>query len=205
MQVYSGYAAVRSRQIVADVLALATVIVAFALGSAVGAAVAGLGAFGRQVAEAGAGLRSSMADAAEVVGGIPLLGDAAAGPFRDASGVGSALVASGEEQQRVVAALALAVGVLVALGPLLVVLLLWLPRRLRFARRATAVRRLAAGAGGVELLALRALVSAPARTVTALAADPVAAWRAGDPATVRALADLELRRAGVRPASGGPA
>ncbi|MCU1438464.1 MAG: hypothetical protein JWP66_1551 [Naasia sp.] len=203
MQLYSCYPAARSRQIVADVVALTIVAIAAALGIAVGGAVAGLGAFGRQVAEAGAGLRSAMDDAAGVAEGVPIVGSALAGPFRDAGGVGSALVASGEEQQRMATALAVAVGLLVALGPLLVVLLLWLPRRLRFARRATATRRLGATASGRELLALRALVQAPPKVIAGIAGDPVASWRAGDPGTVGALADLELRRAGVRPGGAG--
>src|SRR6266545_1699921 len=48
------------------------------------------------------------------------------------------------------------------------------------------------------VLALRALATQPLRRLSAVDDDPVAAWRQGDPETVAALADLELRRLGLR-------
>ena len=48
------------------------------------------------------------------------------------------------------------------------------------------------------LLAARALATAPLPRLAALPAGTGAAWRAGDPAAVRSLAALELRRLGLR-------
>jgi hypothetical protein len=74
----------------------------------------------------------------------------------------------------------------------------WLFLRVRFFRRKWAVSGLAATAAGQQLLALRALTNRPPRKLAAVGADPVAGWRYEDPVTVRALAALELRAAGIR-------
>ena len=198
MQLYSAFPGARSRQIAADLGALALVIVAITLGVTVWGAIHALGDFGRQVAEAGGGLQKSMTDAASTLAGLPLLGDAAAAPFRDASGVGASLVQSGQEQRRFVGGVAVWAGILVALLPLIVVLPRWVRRRAAFARRATTARRLADSAEGRELLALRALTTASPRRLIEVEADPAGAWRRADPSAVAALADLELRSAGVR-------
>ncbi|WP_210508355.1 hypothetical protein [Naasia sp. SYSU D00057] len=198
MQLYSVSPLVRSRQIVSDLLALAVVVGSTALGITVGLAFAALGRFGRSVEEAGAGLQRSMSDAASTLEDLPVVGSAVSAPFRDASGVGASLVASGQEQQRLMTTLGIVAGLLVALLPIALVLTVWLRRRLAFVRRARRVSALAASPAGLELLALRALAGAPSPRVVAAAPDAVEGWRRGDPEVVRALADLELRAAGVR-------
>ncbi|WP_210480159.1 hypothetical protein [Naasia sp. SYSU D00948] len=197
MQLYSASPLVRTRQVVADVVALTAIVVAAVLGTGIGTAIAALGGFGRSVEEAGDGLRRSMSDAASTLGGIPVLGDAAAAPFEEASGVGASLAASGQDQQRLMTTLGVTVGLIVAVLPIALVLAVWLRRRIAFARRARATARLAATLEGRDLLALRALVLAPSARLLALASDPATAWRERDPATVAALADLELKAAGV--------
>ena len=87
--------------------------------------------------------------------------------------------------------------VLVAL-PVGWLLLKWLPWRLGYAREAGAARRLLAGAPDLEILAARAMATAPLPRLAALPAGTGAAWRDGDPAAVRALAALELARLGLR-------
>jgi len=79
-----------------------------------------------------------------------------------------------------------------------VVLLLWLPRRVAFARRAGAARRHLDTAADLDLFALRAMARQPMHRLARVSDDPVAEWRRGDPARVRALADLELRDMGLR-------
>lgn len=80
----------------------------------------------------------------------------------------------------------------------------WLPRRLRWHRRATAAHELAASADGRELLALRSLMRPlddVARTASLAGATPGAlaeGWRDADPETLDALADAELARLGLR-------
>jgi len=199
VQIYSEVPAARARQVVGDVVAVAVVVLAVVAGVAVAGAISALAEVGRTVERAGAGLQGTLADAAEALDGLPLVGGAASAPFTSASGAGATLVDAGRQQQELVGQLALVAGLAVALVPVLVVLRSWGARRLAFVRRARDVRRLAAGPGGDDLLALRALAGQEARVLRSVADDPVGGWRRGDPATVRALADLALRDAGLRP------
>jgi len=70
--------------------------------------------------------------------------------------------------------------------------------RIRFAVRASMLAKQLRAGASLDLLALRALSSQKLSTVLAVDADPLAAWRRGDPAVVRALAQLELEASGVR-------
>ena len=49
-----------------------------------------------------------------------------------------------------------------------------------------------------QLLALRALANRSPTRLAAVSADPVGGWRHEDPDTIRGLAALELRAAGIR-------
>lgn len=197
MQIYSASNAVRARQVAGDVVAVGLVVVFVALGLAVAAFVGGLAELGRQIEEAGAGFQGTMDDASRVLGGIPLLGGAASAPFDGAAGAGQTLVDAGRQQQDDVGRAALVAGLLVGGLPSIVVLWAWLRGRVAFVRRASSVRGLLAVPGGEDLLALRALTGRDARAALAVSPDPVASWRAGDPAVVRRLADVALREAGV--------
>ena len=66
-----------------------------------------------------------------------------------------------------------------------------------------AAARLLTGTPDLEILAARALATAPLPRLAALPAGTGAAWHAGDPEAVRALAALELRRLGLRLPEGG--
>ncbi|MEW2349586.1 MULTISPECIES: hypothetical protein [unclassified Streptomyces] len=83
----------------------------------------------------------------------------------------------------------------------------WVPRRMRWHRRASAAHALAASEDGRELLALRALMRPlddVGRTATLTGASPgrlAEGWRDADPATLEALAGAELRRLGLGGAS----
>jgi hypothetical protein len=59
------------------------------------------------------------------------------------------------------------------------------------------VTALAATPAGEQLLALRALTNRSPGKLAAISADPVGGWRHEDPFTMRALAALELRSAGI--------
>lgn len=199
MQIYADLPAVRARQITADALAIAVAAIAIAAGVAVGSLIAGLAEIGRRLESAGSGFGSTMSDAGTTLGGIPLLGDAVRAPFDEASGAGSVLAAAGRDQQQLAGALAIVAGLAVGGLPLLLLAVLWLRPRLRFARRTAELRALGTTAAGFELLALRALTEASPREILAVHPDAVPGWRTGDPAATRALAALALRRAGLRP------
>ena len=98
--------------------------------------------------------------------------------------------------------LATVLAVVLVLLPVGWLLLRWLRWRGGWAREAGAADRLLAkGADGLpdlELLAARAMATAPLPQLARLPAGTGAGWRAGDPAALHALAGLELRRLGLR-------
>ncbi|GAA3735355.1 hypothetical protein HDA32_003987 [Spinactinospora alkalitolerans] len=162
--------------------------------------LSGLARPGTLMEDAGGGLSSNMSDAAERVGSVPLAGDQLSKPFTSVSEAGDALTEAGRQFQETVAGMALVLALLTAVLPLLFVLATWLPLRARWVHRASGARRLRAmspEAGG-ELLALRALSSAPIGRLARVHPDPVGAWRTGDDATIARLAELELRRLGLK-------
>lgn len=198
MKLYSDYPARRAGQITADVFAVGAIAVSIWIGVIVYGAIAVLASFGRTVEDAGNGIEQTMLDAGDALGGVPLIGDGIRQPFDAASGAGTLLAEAGQAQQDAVMTTAVIVGIVVALVPILLIVWIWLRRRIRWARRATEASRLAGLPDGPDVLALRALVSANSRELRAIDREPVDAWRRGERAVVRALAQLELREAGVR-------
>lgn len=185
-------------QVVADLVAIGTVVAAVWISQQVREAIASLGAFGTRIETAGAGFATTLTDAGEALGQVPFIGEGIAQPFRDASGSAEQLGAAGTSLRSGVDVLATAVGTALWLLPVLLVVLVWLIPRLRFAARAGASAKLAASREGRDLLALRALVGQPMGRLLAAVPDPVAAIRTADEASLAALASLELRAAGVR-------
>lgn len=197
MVLYSDYGPARTRQIVADVIAVAVAALVIAIAAAVAGAIRALGAFGRDLEAAGLDFQSGLTDAAESLGGIPLIGDGIRGPFDLAAGAGGSVAEAGRQQQAFVELIATTTGWLIALLPLTVLALVWLLPRIRFAVRKRRLRTMIAAGMTADTLAARAVARAPLRQLVAVHPDPAAAWRSNDPALVRALAGVELRRAGI--------
>ena len=198
MKLYSDFGPRRTRQIVADVFAIATIAAWAWLGSAVYRAVKVLGDFGEQMEDAGAGFRETMVDVGSTLGGIPIIGGGIRVPFDGASDAGAALEAAGQSQQEAVNQLALTLGIGIAALPIVMILLVWLVPRIRFATDARRARQVLSSEAGIDLLALRALANQNVAALASVDGNPMAAWRRGDETVMRALAALELRSAGVR-------
>jgi hypothetical protein len=198
MRLYSDFPVARLRQIVGDAIAVVLIVLAILLGSAVHRTVLAYDSVGRQLQQAGSEFSGTMGDAAEALDGIPFVGDDVRRPFDDATGTGQAIARAGADQQRLVARLATALGLIVAVVPIALVLRHWLVRRIGFARRAATASALSRSEGGLDLLALRALGGGDPADVLRVSPDAAALWRAGEPATVHALARLALGDAGVR-------
>lgn len=198
MKLYSDFPARRTAQIFADLVALTFIVVSIWVGALVYAAIAVLAQFGKTIEDAGNGFEQTMADAGETLGGVPLIGGGIRAPFDAASGAGTLLAEAGQAQQDLVMTAALILALVVAGIPILIVLFFWLRGRGRWARRATEARNLSRLPDGPDLLALRALVNADFRELHDIASEPVDAWRRGEKKVVKALAQLELREAGVR-------
>jgi len=202
VRIYADRPRVALRQLLADLLVVAWVYVAVRGALWLHDLVAQLAVPGRKLEEAGGGLAGNFAEVGGKVGRVPLVGDELTSPFERAAQAAQSVADAGADQQALVGRLALALTVAVLIFPLGIVLFGWLPLRLRWIRRAGAARALRAAPAGRDLLALRALTNQPLRRLTRIDADVAQAWRRGDPATVEALAALELRALGLR---GAPA
>jgi hypothetical protein len=153
----------------------------------------------RQAAESAAGLSGSFQDAGETLESVPVVGDEARAPFDEAAGAADRLAAAGQDQVRSVERLADWLGAVVAAVPSLLAALVVVPRRVRFARDATAGARFVDSADDLDLFALRALAHQPLHVLARIDDDPAGAWRRGDRGVTDRLAELELRSVGLRP------
>ncbi len=198
MGLYSDFGPRRTRQIIGDILALAAIAAWVWLGIAVYQLVENLAAFGVQMEEAGAGFKQTMTEVGQTLGGIPLIGGGIRAPFDGASGAGGALEAAGQSQQVAVNQLATGLGLGISVLPIIMILVLWLVPRIRFARRSGRARAIVKSGAGIDLLALRALASQKISALQEVDPDAMAAWRRGDEKVMRSLAQLELKTSGVR-------
>jgi hypothetical protein len=198
---YAQTSALRGRQIAVDAAVALWVLLWLLLARAAHRAVSLLGAPGRELEEAGDGLAGGLSGAAERAGAVPGVGGGLRAPLDAAAGAGGLLSRAGAAQQDAVGTLALLLALLVGGLPIAWAMARWLPARLTWAREATAAGRLRAD---VDLLALRAAASASLVELSRLGPDPVTRWRAGDSGAGRELADLELRRLGLRPETPAP-
>src|SRR4051794_17815671 len=205
MKLYADRPLHATNQLLGDGLALAWRVFWTWLASKALERVAALGGPGAAADRAGPHLARTLGGAARRVDDIPLAGDTLRAPFDQGAGAGRDLASAARAYQDSVTDLARFATIATVVIPVLLVLVVWLPRRAAWIRAASAASRLLKDAGdsdrGTDLLALRALVHQP---LTALAGtpglgeDPAGGWRERDRATLEALADLELRGLGLR-------
>lgn len=167
------------------------------VGVAVHDAISTIAEAGQQVESGAHGIAGNLASAGNGAQGIPLVGDPLSKSLNSASQAALDIAGAGHSLDTTASWLALLLAMAVASPPILVVVAPWLFLRLRFFRRKWTATALAATPAGVQLLALRALSNRPPRKLIAVSADPVGGWRVEDPATIRSLALLELRAAGI--------
>lgn len=197
-KLYADTTVRRTRQIVSDVWFVIWTVLWIWLATRLYDLIIPLGTPGVKLQEAGDSLSSNMVSAGEFVDRIPLVGDGIRVPFDKMSEAGTSLAEAGATQNEVVTSLALYLSVLVAFLAISLLLLIWLPFRIRFVRRATAAQKFLATTDDLDLFALRALARQPLTALVEIDPDPASAWRAGDAGVIRALATLELRDEGLR-------
>ena len=129
---------------------------------------------------------------------VPGLGDQLRRPFDAAAGSLGDLVATADRQAASIERLAAVDGLAGVPHPGDDRAALWLPRRVRFVRRARAAQRFIDAQADLDLFALRAMANQPMHVLAGISDDPVRAWRAGDRRVIDALAEVELREAGCR-------
>ena len=189
-----------ARQLLTDLLVVIWVYAWIRAGLWINDMVEKLGVPGQKLQEAGTGIAGNLGDIGGKVGRVPLVGDELTAPFNSAAGAANSIAEAGRQQQEVVGNLALTMALLIIAVPLALVLFLWLPKRLRWMRRAAVAAQVREQPAGQDLLALRALAGRPLNELAALGPDIAQSWRNGDAAAVRALAALELKDLGLKPA-----
>ena len=197
MRLYADRPDLRARQLTADVGLLAWAVLWVLVARVVHGAVLVLAEPGRAVADLGRSISDSMGSAAGVAEDVPVVGDELSSPFDALGDAGGAVTGAGDGAADAVRTLATVLAVVLVALPVGWLLLRWLPWRLGWLREARAAEQVLAGEPDLELLAARALATAPLPALAALPSGTGASWRQGDPDAVRALAGLELRRLGL--------
>jgi len=197
MRIYAQRRGQLAGQLAGDVAVLVWTAVWAVVGFVVDGAVAALAGPARDTARTARDLAGQFGDAAATAAQVPGVGDQLRRPFDAASGSLGDLVATADHQAASIERLATTIGWLVFLIPVATVLAVWLPRRVRFVRRARAAQRFIDGAADLDLFALRAMANQPMHVLAAISDDPVRAWRSGDRQVIDALAEVELRQAGL--------
>jgi hypothetical protein len=198
MPLYAQHPAIRARQLAADAGLVAWLLLWILVARLVHGAVLLLAAPGQAVSDLGRSMSGNLGAAASAARDVPLVGDQLSGPFRSLAATGSSVRGAGQSAQDAVHTLAAVLAVVLVVLPVGWLLVRWLPWRLGWIREAGAAQRLLSGTPDIELLAARALATAPLPRLAALPAGTGAAWRSGEPAAVRSLAAVELDRLGLR-------
>jgi hypothetical protein len=197
MKLYADAPARRTRQILADVLFLLWLLGWMWMGHVVQQGTAQLAGVGRQTDASASSLASGLTNAGDSLRDVPVIGGGVSAPFDQMSAASEQLAAAGRSQVTAVNRLAWVLGISIAAIPILTVGAFLVPARWRFAREATAGARFIDAAADLDLFALRALARQPMHVLARVSDDPAGAWRARDQAVVTALAELELRDAGL--------
>lgn len=185
-------------QLLSDVFALVWAVVWGLVGAFVHGTIERLATPARETAKTAGRLASDFTDAAEQASRVPGVGDQLRRPFDSASTTMGTLIASADHQVTIIEHVALVAGWLVFLMPVSLLVALWLPRRIRFYRQARASQHFLDSSADLDLFALRAMASQPLSVLAGISDDPVRAWRSGDRAVINELAEIELRRHGLR-------
>jgi hypothetical protein len=204
MPLYAKTERLKRRQVAADLAMAAWTVVWAGLGLALRHLLVAFAEGAQQMADSAATAAERLTATAQALGQTPVIGSTLRDPF-DQMAAGYAQTATGAGQ---VAALlsqtAVVAAIVVFVVALAVGLAVWLPRRLRFVTGPGPAQAVVAAPRGLELYALRALVTAPAEELARISSDPLAAWQAGDPRVIAELASWALARDGLEPPSVPP-
>ena len=193
MKLYAERLPAAIRQLLTDIIVVVWIYLWIRAGLWVHQMVEKLAVPGQKLQSAGSGIANNLADAGSKAGQVPLIGDQLVKPFNGAAEAARSLAGAGVRQQEIVDQLALIMTILALSVPRALALFLWLPRRLRWMRRAGA-SSVRGEPAGRDLLALRELASRPLNELAKLGPDIAQSWRSGDAEAVDA---LELKRLGL--------
>jgi hypothetical protein len=199
MKLYADLPARRAVQLTGDALLVLWVLSSILFARLVHDAVMLLAEPGEEVNQASAGLAARFREAGSAVDGAPLIGDELRAPFDGAGEAADRLAVAGLDQVEAVEQVAFWLALVLAVIPIALALGIHLPRRMAFARDASAGQRFVDATEDLDLFALRALANQPLHRLARISDDPAGAWRRREPQTVLELARLELSEVGLRP------
>jgi hypothetical protein len=199
MKLYADLPARRTRQLLADVLVLLWIGLWAWLGRQVHDVVLALQTPANSLTDAGNSVNGALTGAGDKAGQLPLVGDDLEQWLDKAAGAGTTLSDAGTSMSDTVAKVALVLGLMTALVPIVSVGWVWLWMRIRFVREASSAQRFIDAQEDLDLFALRAMATQPMKALAAISDDPAGAWRRQDQEVIRQLAVLELREQGLRP------
>lgn len=178
-----------------DVIVLLWLLIWCGLGYALGHTVNELSGLSDGVIGAGEGI-SDAAGALGDFGNVPIVGSGIADVAESIDSIGRATVQEGEASKDAIFDVSLLIGLVVALGPTIPLVVVWLVIRapLQRERRRVSEALQAADPGLVAYLALRAATRFPYARISTVTSDPWADLQAG---RHEALASLELGRLGL--------
>ena len=196
MKLYAELPTQRYRQAFFDLFLVAWCWAWIKVGMYLNDLVEKLSAAGRLLIDAGRDLEDTASSVQGTVVRVPVLGSFLKERFDGLVGVGQSLQDSGNSQVNTVDTLSMWLGIIVALLPILLALVIWLSRRAGWIRDASAAARLREDSENLHLFALRAISN---RSLAELrskeAREAIRAFHAGDYAP---LARLELKEMGLR-------
>jgi hypothetical protein len=207
MRLYPELRGPRTRALVADVIAIALLLIFAWAGFEVHGAVDRLAVLGEGVQASGGVIEDGFDSAADAVDGTPVVGDELADGLRSAGeGSGGEVVELGEQGEEGAHDLALVLGFVTFGLPALLVLVVWLPGRIGQVRQLHAASQVLGDQEGSErrrLLAMRAAFSLPYGQLLAYTPDPIGDLEDGryDALVAAALEDAGLRAQPGRPRS----
>lgn len=197
MSLYARTPLRRWGQVAADLGVVGWIVLWAWIARSAWSAIVALAEPARRTASAALRIQDDFRAAAERTGRIPVAGSELRRPFESAGASLDQVVQASQEQVRTLENLAVLAAALLFVLPVALVLVFWLPRRVRFAQRSAAVRRLIDGGCDLDLFALRAIATQPEVALARVSADPVGDWRSGRRPAIVALAELELGDLGL--------
>ena len=199
MKLYASTPARLTRQLFADVFMLGWIGAWIWLGRFVHASVVTLRAPADSLRQAGVEVEGALNGAGQQASRLPLVGSQLRDWLGRAAASGSTMQEAGTSMAQTVETVALVLGLVTAIVPIMLVGAVWLWLRLRFIVRASTAQRFVDAAQDLDLFALRAMAHQPMTALARISPDPAGAWRRQEVDVIRALATLELRSEGLRP------
>lgn len=177
MRLYPNMPEARLRQVAADLVVIALIVLFAWLGMKVNNTVDDLAVLGRGVKDAGGAVQGSLSDAGNAVAGIPLVGGDLKSALTDAgSATGGNVQSAGSAGEQAVEQTAQILGWVTFGVPTLLVLLGYMPWRVRRFRRLNAAAAVLRDGGDPErrrLLAMRAALALPYGELLPYTRDPI--------------------------------